>query len=216
MTREERRLKRCRRITFWLAVALLAAAVGAAAAVLTTPMPTPAEPVPEKPAEPTPTVTRLAVEPTPPVEEIEAADPTDKPVPPATEEEARALARTVWGEARGCSVTEQAAVVWCVLNRVDSAEPYYPDDIIGVVSQPKQFSGYDPNHPVDSDILALVWDVLERWQAEKSGAEDVGRVLPADYLWFRGDGKANHFRDAYKGGETWDWSLDSPYNTKGE
>ena len=33
-----------------------------------------------------------------------------------------ALAKMVWGEARGCSTTEQAATIWCVLNRYDSAD----------------------------------------------------------------------------------------------
>ena len=31
-----------------------------------------------------------------------------------------ALARLIYGEARSCCVEEQAAVVWCVLNRMDS------------------------------------------------------------------------------------------------
>jgi len=30
------------------------------------------------------------------------------------------LAKTAYGEARGCSTTQQAAVMWCVLNRVDN------------------------------------------------------------------------------------------------
>ena len=34
-----------------------------------------------------------------------------------------ALAKMVWGEARGCSTTEQAATIWCVLNRYDSGGP---------------------------------------------------------------------------------------------
>ena len=50
------------------------------------------------------------------------------------------------------------------------------------------------------------------WGAEKAGEEDVGRTLPADYLFFEGDGAENHFRKEYeKTGETWDWSLPDPY-----
>ena len=64
-----------------------------------------------------------------------------------------ALAKTVWGEARGCSKTQQAAVVWCVLNRVDSEAPYFPDSIVEVVTQRGQFDGYDPDNPVEPDIL---------------------------------------------------------------
>lgn len=120
-----------------------------------------------------------------------------------------ALARTVWGEARGCTTTEQAAVVWCVLNRVDS--PDFPDNILEVLEQPNQFSGYDPEYPVWPEILALVEDVLDRWEMEKTAVGDVGRVLPKEYVFFEGKNGHNHFRTEYRGGTNWDWSLDSPY-----
>ena len=124
------------------------------------------------------------------------------------------LAKTVWEEAQGCSATEQAAVVWCILNRVDSRLGYMPNDIISVVTQRGQFAGYSKNHPVKDEIVSIVLDVLERWQAEKNGATNVGRVLPKQYLYFHGDGKANHFRDSYRGGNRWNWSLPSPYGQK--
>lgn len=120
-----------------------------------------------------------------------------------------ALARTVWGEARGCTTTEQAAVVWCVLNRVD--RPEWPDDPLEVVQQPGQFVGYDPEYPVWPEILALVEDVLDRWELEKTAVGDVGRVLPKEYVYFDGDGRRNHFRTEYRGEDEWDWGLESPY-----
>lgn len=120
-----------------------------------------------------------------------------------------ALARTVWGEARGCTATEQAAVVWCVLNRAD--RPEWPDDPLEVVQQKNQFSGYDPEYPVCPDILSLVEDVLDRWELERTAVGDVGRVLPKEYVYFSGDGRHNHFRTEYRGGTVWDWRLDSPY-----
>ena len=121
------------------------------------------------------------------------------------------IARTVWGEARGCSETEQAAVIWCILNRVDSSIRYMPDNIIDVVTQKHQFLGYVKTFPVTEKIRELVIDVLTRWEMEKAGVENVGRVLPPEYMWFHGDGWHNHFRDSYRGGNRWDWSLDSPY-----
>ena len=126
------------------------------------------------------------------------------------------IARTVWGEARGCSETEQAAVIWCILNRVDSSIRYMPDNIIDVVTQKHQFLGYVETFPVTEEIRELVIDVLTRWEMEKAGVENVGRVLPPEYMWFHGDGRHNHFRDSYRGGNRWDWSLDSPYEVKGE
>lgn len=121
-----------------------------------------------------------------------------------------ALARTVWGEARGCSATEQAAVVWCVLNRADS--PDFPDDPLEVVRQPDQFYGYSPENPVWPEILTLVEDVLDRRELEKTAVGDVGRVLPKEYVFFEGDGRHNYFRTEYQGGTVWDWGLDSPYD----
>lgn len=145
----------------------------------------------------------------PPVVEIATPEPTPV-VPLWSEEEVYVLAKMVWGEARGVpSDTEKAACVWCALNRVDQGH----GSIIAVVTAPYQFIGYDADNPIDDEIKALCEDVLTRWYAEKDVETDTGRVLPSDYLWFSGDGKHNYFRNAYKGGETWDWSLPSPYET---
>lgn len=141
----------------------------------------------------------------------ETVIPEPSPTPePWSEEEVTALAKMVWGEARGVpSDTEKAACVWCALNRVDHG--YGP--LVTVVTAPYQFIGYDADNPVDDEIEALCEDVLSRWYAEKDGETDVGRVLPSDYLWFTGDGKCNHFRNAYRGGQIWDWSLPTPYES---
>lgn len=121
------------------------------------------------------------------------------------------LARTLWGEARGIpSDMEKAAVVWCILNRVD--DPRWPDTIAGVVTQNGQFAGYSKRFPVTDELKALAEDVLFRWQYEKAGG-NAGRVLPADYFYFTGDGQNNHFRQEYKSAGRWDWSLDNPYKS---
>ena len=41
----------------------------------------------------------------------------------------------------------------------------------------------------------------------------LGRVLPPEYLFFGGDGKHNTFRTEWDGGEYWDWSWPSPYES---
>ena len=152
-------------------------------------------------------------EPSPVVEVVEVVTPEPKPgvtPQPWTDEEVIVLARMLWGEARGVSSdAEKAACVWCVLNRVDHGY----GDIITVVTTPEQFVGYNAKNPVDDDLITLCIDVLSRWYAEKDGQDEVGRVLPADYLWFSGDGERNHFRNAYRGGDRWDWSLPSPYES---
>lgn len=118
------------------------------------------------------------------------------------------LARLVWGEARGCTTTEQAAVMWCVLNRVDSEDPLFPDTIQEVITQKNQFHGYNINNPIWPELEDLARDVLMRWLTNEEG-----RVLPPEYCWFSGDGSHNYFRDAYglKKANIWDWSLESPY-----
>ena len=126
--------------------------------------------------------------------------------------EVEAISKTVYGEAMVTgSDEEMSAVVWCILNRVDSQ--IYPDSIIGVITQYKQFHGYHEDNPVDAGIETLVLDVLGRWEAEKQGQENVGRTLPTEYLFFWGDGWHNHFTTKFQGGDEWDLSLPNPYDT---
>ena len=120
------------------------------------------------------------------------------------------IAKTIYGEARGCTVMEQSAVVWCILNRVDDGY----GTIEEVITARYQFTGYKVSNPVEKQFVALAEDVIARWQMEKYCIGDVGRTLPSDYLFFRGDGKHNHFRNAYNGDyDIWDWSCDNPYLT---
>lgn len=111
-----------------------------------------------------------------------------------TDADVVAIAKMLYGEARGCTVDNQMKCVWCVLNRVDDAR--FSDSIIGVVSAPGQFYGYSPNFPVWDNLYAVALDVLTRWSMEKQGA-DVARELPDTYCWFTGDGETNHFREGY-------------------
>ena len=142
---------------------------------------------------------------------------TQKPealVLPYTDAEVEAICKAVYGEALIThSDMEMAAVVWCILNRVDSDDPFYPEGIMAVVTQNRQFHGYDEDHPVDEHIEWLVRDVLSRWMAEKEGKTNVGRVLPAEYLFFWGDGWHNHYTTEFQGGVEYDWSLENPYDS---
>jgi hypothetical protein len=133
-----------------------------------------------------------------------------EPVWKPDEADVEALAKLIYREARGCSTMEQAAVIWCVLNRVDSAERYFPDTILEVIKQPNQFA-YIEDTPLWPAHVSLAEDVLTRWHEEKEGAEDVGRVLPAGYVYFCGDGKHNHFSKAFRSKEYWSWELPNPY-----
>ena len=126
------------------------------------------------------------------------------------------IARTIWGEGRGIqSMDEKAAIVWCILNRVDAEGYACGNSIEYVITFPHQFDGYDPSYPVTDEHVALAEDVLMRWHAEREGVEDVGRVLPKEYIYFIGDGTHNYFTIEWKGTDYWDWSLPSPYSGEG-
>lgn len=125
-----------------------------------------------------------------------------------TEKDVELIGRTIWGEAGGVqSKAERAAVAWCILNRVDAFE----QSIEEVVTAPYQFQGYRPEGDCPEEHFELAEDVLERWQAEKYGIKDVGRVLPADCLYFLGDGKRNHFTNEWQSTDYWGWEMPDPY-----
>ena len=119
------------------------------------------------------------------------------------QEDVDAIARTIWGEARGvANPDEQEAVGWCILNRLDAG---YADTVLGVVSAPGQFAGYDPSNPVTDEFAAMARKILIAHYRESQGERDVGRVLPKEFLYFasRGDGR-NYFRTEYRGGAFWE------------
>lgn len=123
------------------------------------------------------------------------------------------LARVVYVEGRGVvSQTEQACIIWTVLNRVDA----YGKSISETILAPHQFS-YKEDAPFyddfGRDLRELARDVLQRWTLEHMGEVDVGRVLPSNYFFFTGKNGHNWFRMEYKGIEYWDYSFTSPYNS---
>ena len=107
-----------------------------------------------------------------------------------------ALARTLYGECRGCSELQQRAVAWTIFNRVD--DPRFPDSVIEVITQPSQFFGYSESFPVTAELEALARECLEDWHFERE------RVLEPDFCFFFGNGRINIFSTEYGGkGERW-------------
>lgn len=128
-----------------------------------------------------------------------------------TREEVETLAKIVYQEARGIKEdSHKAAVVWCILNRVDDG--YWGDNIVDVATYPNAFA-WVPDTPVEEELVDLVVDVVTRWNHEKEGLSDVGRTLPKEYLYFTGNGSYNHFTKEWKSTDYWDWSLPNPYNS---
>jgi hypothetical protein len=126
------------------------------------------------------------------------------------DEEIIMLARLIHSEAGIVKSTmEQAAVVWCVLNRVDAH--HRGDTIREVITATSQFA-WEPHKSYSDELYNLAKDVVTRWLLEARGVMDVGRVLPAEYVFFAGRGGHNWFRTRYRSnGEYWDWSLPDPY-----
>lgn len=143
-----------------------------------------------------------------PSEDITVNAPIE-PVQHYAENDAIDIAKVMYRECGGLGATEQACVAWCILNRVDATG----DSISSVIRAPYQFA-FKEATPVRDDLLTLAKDVLSRWNREKNGETNVGRVLPKEYKWFQGDGKHNHFRNAYKGNyKIYDFNLSSPYDS---
>lgn len=124
------------------------------------------------------------------------------------------IARVLYRESRGIkSETEIACVAWTILNRVDAGY----GSIYAVITAPYQFA-YDDYAPTVSDynydLITIANDVIIRWEREHAGETEVGRVLPKDYLWYKGYSGHNWFRNVYGDlSNPWDYSLISPYET---
>lgn len=103
------------------------------------------------------------------------------------------VAKTVWGEARGCSRDEQKLVVWCICNRADARN----QSVEEVVTATNQFVGYDHDHPVESEIVEVVEEVLHAWSCNEEALILPPYATTSNYQYFSGDGAHNWFREEY-------------------
>lgn len=103
------------------------------------------------------------------------------------------VAKTVWGEARGCSREEQMLVVWCICNRADARN----QSVEEVVTAPYQFAGYREGNPVEEPILEVVREVLEAWSRGEEAIVLEPYATTSEYQFFTGDGYHNWFREEY-------------------
>lgn len=122
------------------------------------------------------------------------------------------LAKMLYGEDRENPMYMRAAIIWCVYNRVDASHRPISD-----IVTPSIFPGYMSGNPVEKWAVDLIWDVTIRYVLEQNGFENVGRVLPKNYLWYEQlEGHRDHvFKTTLKISDPkcvrWDWSLPSPY-----
>lgn len=103
------------------------------------------------------------------------------------------VAQALWGEARGCSRDEQKLVAWCICNRADARG----QSIEEVVTAPHQFAGFNPEHPVDAELVAVAEEVLQAWSRGEEALILPPYANTSDYQFFHGDGEHNWFREEY-------------------
>ena len=88
---------------------------------------------------------------------------------------AEAVAKVLYG-IRYNDEDELEAVVWCIINRVEST--LYPDTVIEVCQQPSQWMGYYDDNPVLDDLYDIAYDVLSEW------VTDGHRPFGTEYVFF--------------------------------
>lgn len=99
-----------------------------------------------------------------------------------TVEDIITMVKTQYGEDRGNGMLEMSMVAWVILNRYDTGK--FGVSVTAVCTAADQFQGYSANNPVTEICFKVVSDVIQRWEAEKAGATNVGRTIPADILFF--------------------------------
>ena len=109
-----------------------------------------------------------------------------------TERDINLVTQTVWGEARGTTVDEWRLVVWTILQRVDSDCGRWSDDIEGVVTQNRQFHGFNPNFPISYyargvNIRDIVIEELEKWTLGEEPPLLYPFATSLPYFFFTGD-----------------------------
>ena len=112
-----------------------------------------------------------------------------------SQEEVALVAKTVYGEARGCSEAEKRLVAWCILNRVDDGT--WGDTVEDVVTYPGAFYGYKEDNPMDESCVEVAQDVLAEWRSGKEADVLKPYATTSEYLYFGGDGQHNWFREEY-------------------
>ena len=129
--------------------------------------------------------------------EVRTSDARPYEAPAERDVRAEEMARVVYGTALYNSEEQQKAVMWCIINRVESG--LYPNTVEEVCRQPMQWMGYSGENPVLDRLYDMGCEVLAAWESGGS------RNLPKDCLWFDWNGTESiTFRTDFEGkGNTW-------------
>lgn len=108
-----------------------------------------------------------------------------------TDPDAEFIAKVLYGM-RYNSEADLRAVVWCIINRVES--PLYPDTIAEVCQQPSQWMAYSDENPVLEDLYDIADGVLVAWRV---GGH---RPFGSEYLWFNWSSDQITFKSTFEEG----------------
>lgn len=106
------------------------------------------------------------------------------------EHEAEYIAKVIYGTARNHATSDQKAVVWCILNRVEHHS--HPDTVAEVCEQPKQWMGYSSENPVLTELYDLALAELKIWHS------DGHRPMSNDYIYMSWSSKEIILRDTFE------------------
>ena len=106
------------------------------------------------------------------------------------EKEAECMAKVFYGMDRDHEDSHLRAIAWCIFNRVEHFA--YPDTVIGVCEQPKQWIGYSPDNPVLTEHYELALAELKIWY---SGGH---RPISNDYIYLTWSSKEIVLRDTFE------------------
>ena len=106
------------------------------------------------------------------------------------EKEAEYMAKVFYGYDRNHEDSDLRGVAWCIINRTEHYA--YPDTIIGVCEQPKQWIGYSPDNPVLTEHYELALAELKIWH---SGGH---RPVSNKYIYLTWSSKEILLRDTFE------------------
>lgn len=110
------------------------------------------------------------------------------------EKEAEYIAKVIYGYGiannQNTSVSDNKSVTWCVINRTEHYA--YPDTIVEVCEQPKQWMGYSNDNPVLTEYYDLALEELKIWH---SGGH---RPVNNSYIYLTWSSKEILLRDTFE------------------
>ena len=118
------------------------------------------------------------------------------------EQEATLIAQLMYGMDRPAhSDGDRREMVWCVLNRVDN--PAYPDTILEVCEQEKQWIGFSHDNPILAHLYDIALAELKKWHNNEP------RPMNTDYVYLSWSSSEIELRNTFTATKSTNyWNMD--------